>query len=60
MKATLGICLITQAQPLIEDVAFVIEQLQAGLQPPANAGDWPQASADCEAMHRALGPRPPQ
>lgn len=58
MKATLGICLITQAQPLIEDVAFVIEQLQAGLQPPANAADWPPASADCEAMHRALGPRP--
>ena len=33
MKATLGICLITQAQPLIEDVTFVIEHLQAGLQP---------------------------
>lgn len=58
MKATLGICLITQAQPLIEDVDFVIEQLQAGLQPPASAADWPLVSGRSEEMHRALGPRP--
>ncbi|HUE92334.1 decarboxylase [Pseudomonas sp.] len=58
MKATLGICLVTRDQPLIEDVSFVIEQLQAGLQPPARVADWPLVIGDCEEMHRALGPRP--
>ncbi|SDH68569.1 Acetolactate synthase large subunit [Pseudomonas flavescens] len=58
MKATLGICLITQAQPLIEDVAFVIEQVQAGLHPPATSVERSLEDIDCEAMHRALGPSP--
>lgn len=58
MKATLGICLVTQSEPLIEDVTFVIEQLQAGLQPPVTAADWPLTIGGCEEMHRALGPRP--
>ncbi|MCE0460528.1 decarboxylase [Pseudomonas uvaldensis] len=58
MKATLGICLITQAQPLIEDVAFVVEYLQACLQPPANNPDWPLSIRGNESMHRALGVRP--
>ncbi|SFG64262.1 decarboxylase [Pseudomonas sp. NFACC45] len=58
MKATLGICLITQTQPLIEDVAFVVDYLQACLQPPANNPDWPLSIRGNEPMHRALGPRP--
>lgn len=58
MKATLGICLITQAQPLLEDVAFVVEYLQACLQPPANNPDWPLSIRGNESMHRALGVRP--
>jgi hypothetical protein len=35
MKGTLGVCLITQAQALFDDVAFVVEQLQAGMSPVA-------------------------
>lgn len=58
MKTTLGICLITQAQPLIEDVTFVIEHLQAGLQPLPTAADWPLTAGDCEEMHQALGLKP--
>lgn len=58
MKANVGICLITQTQPLIEDVAFVVEYLQACLQPPANNPDWPLSSGGSESLHRALGPRP--
>lgn len=45
MKAPLGICLITQAQPLIEDVTFVIEQLQAGLPPAQNTGLSPRSAS---------------
>jgi thiamine pyrophosphate-dependent acetolactate synthase large subunit-like protein len=57
MKGTLGVCLITQAQALFDDVAFVVEQLQAGMSPVAME-PWSAQPAAVEEMNRALGRRP--
>lgn len=57
MKGTLGVCLVTQAQALLDDVFFVVEQLQAGMSPAA-LEPWSAQTAAVEEMNRALGRRP--
>lgn len=56
MSGTMGVCLVSQVPALMEDVAFVIEQLRTGLTF-ASAEPW-DATADVERMCRSLDRRP--
>ncbi len=57
MSGMIGICLVTQSDSLHENVRFVIEQLNGGIDRAGNAsGDG--GSAAVEAMSQALGGRP--
>lgn len=58
MKPSLGICLVTRSQTLIEDVTFVIEQLQACRQPAPCAPDRPLKQGGNEGMLCGPGPKP--